>query len=203
MHPTKQILLETAVALLDELPSDEVTSDTVLRRSGISKGSLYHHFPDYGHLIDDAEVIRFARYVDGSIDVLTAIIREATTAQELVASLKAVTRATQSPGRQESRRARIYLLGLATQRPHLQELLGREQQRLTEGLADLFREAQARGWFRSNLDPMAAALLVQTYSLGLWLDDITPDPVHTDSWVALIDELVDRLFLDNTSTTEI
>ena len=55
MHPTKQILLETTVALLDELPSDEVTSDTVLRRSGISKGSLYHHFPDYGHLIDDAE----------------------------------------------------------------------------------------------------------------------------------------------------
>jgi hypothetical protein len=133
--------------------------------------------------------------VDGSIAVLTAVIREASTAEELVASLKAVTRATQSTGRQEGRRARIYLLGLATQRPHLQELLGREQQRLTEGLADLFREAQSRGWFRANLDPMAGALLVQTYSLGLWLDDITPNPVNTEAWVALIDELVERLFL--------
>jgi AcrR family transcriptional regulator len=195
MHPTKRILLDTAIALLDELPSDRVTSEIVLERSGISKGSLYHHFPDFGHLIDDAEVVRFGRYVDGSIDVLTAVIRQSHTARELLDALKAVTRATQSPGRLEGRKARIYLLGLATQRPHLQELLGAEQQRLTEGLADLFREAQLRGWFRPELDPMAGALLVQTYSLGLWLDDITPEPVNQDAWIALIDELVERLFL--------
>lgn len=195
MHPTKKILLDTAIALLDELPSDRVTSEIVLEKSGISKGSLYHHFPDFGHLIDDAEVVRFARYVDGSIGVLTAIIQEAQTVEQLVDALKAVTRSTQSPGRLESRKARIYLLGLATQRPHLQELLGQEQQRLTEGLADLFREAQLRGWFRAELDPMAGALLVQTYSLGLWLDDITPNPVNQAAWIDLIDELVERLFL--------
>ena len=195
MHPTKKILLDTAIALLDEFPSDRVTSDLVLEKSGISKGSLYHHFPDFGSLIDDAEVVRFARYVDGSIEVLAAIIQEAQNAEQLVDALKAVTRSTQSSGRLEGRKARIYLLGLATQRPHLQELLGREQQRLTEGLADLFREAQLRGWFRAELDPMAGALLVQAYSLGLWLDDITPDPVNQAAWIDLIDELVERLFL--------
>ena len=200
MHPTKRILLDTAIALLDELPSDKVTSEIVLERSGISKGSLYHHFPDFGHLIDDAEVVRFGRYVDGSIDVLTAVIRQSHTADELIAALKAVTRSTQSPGRLEGRKARIYLLGMATQRPHLQELLGKEQQRLTEGLADLFREAQLRGWFRAELDPMAGALLVQTYSLGLWLDDITPEPVNQAAWIALIDELVERLFLKESNS---
>jgi len=200
MHPTKRILLDTAIALLDELPSDKVTSEIVLERSGISKGSLYHHFPDFGHLIDDAEVVRFGRYVDGSIDVLTAVIRQSHTAGELVSALKDVTRSTQSPGRLENRKARIYLLGMATQRPHLQELLGKEQQRLTEGLADLFREVQLRGWFRAELDPMAGALLVQTYSLGLWLDDITPEPVNQAAWIALIDELIERLLLKDTNS---
>lgn len=195
MHPTKKILLDTAVALLDELPNDRVTSEVVLEKSGISKGSLYHHFQDFGHLIDDAEVVRFARYVDGSIDVLAAILQQSHSADDLVDGLKAVTRSTQAAERLESRKARIYLLGLATQRPHLQESLGKEQQRLTEGLADLFREAQLRGWFRPELDPMAGALLVQTYSLGLWLDDITPNPVNQTAWISLIDELVERLFL--------
>lgn len=195
MHPTKKILLDTAIALLDELPSDRVTSDLVLEKSGISKGSLYHHFPDFGSLIDDAEVVRFGRYVDSSIDVLTDIMKQSLTGNDLVEALKAVTRTTQAPGRFESRKARIYLLGLATQRPHLQVLLGIEQQRLTAGLADLFREAQLRGWFRPELDPMAGALLVQSYSLGLWLDDITPEPVNQEAWIALIDELVERLFL--------
>lgn len=195
MHPTKKILLDTAVDLLDELPNDRVTSEVVLEKSGISKGSLYHHFQDFGHLIDDAEVVRFARYVDGSIDVLAAILQQSHSADDLVDGLKAVTRSTQAAERLESRKARIYLLGLATQRPHLQESLGKEQQRLTEGLADLFREAQLRGWFRPELDPMAGALLVQTYSLGLWLDDITPNPVNQTAWISLIDELVERLFL--------
>lgn len=195
MHPTKKILLDTAIALLDELPSDRVTSDLVLEKSGISKGSLYHHFPDFGSLIDDAEVVRFGRYVDSSIEVLTDIMKQSLNGSDLVDALKAVTRTTQEPGRFESRKDRIYLLGLATQRPHLQALLGIEQQRLTAGLADLFREAQLRGWFRSELDPMAGALLVQSYSLGLWLDDITPEPVNQEAWVALIDELVERLFL--------
>ena len=53
----------------------------------------------------------------------------------------------------------------------------------------------------NSLDNINGALRFD--SRGLRLDDITPDPVHTDSWVALIDELVDRLFLDDTSTTEI
>jgi len=194
-HPTKQILIDTAVALLDELPMERVTSDLVLEKSKISKGSLYHHFPDFGHLIDEAQVIRFARYVDNSIAAIAYILQSATSADEIRANVRLLTENTQSDARSMDRRNRMQLLGLATQRPYLQEILGIEQARLTAGLADLVREAQEKGWIRLQHDPMAVALLIQSYTLGLWLDDITPVRAPLEGWVALINHLVEDVIL--------
>lgn len=194
-HPTKQILIDTAVALLDELPMERVTSDLVLEKSKISKGSLYHHFPDFGHLIDEAQVIRFARYVDNSIAAIAYILQSATSADEIRANVRLLTENTQSDARSMDRRNRMQLLGLATQRPYLQEILGIEQARLTAGLADLVREAQEKGWIRVQHDPMAVALLIQSYTLGLWLDDITPVRAPLAGWVALINHLVEDVLL--------
>ncbi len=194
-HPTKQILIDTAVGLLDELPMEKVTSDLVLETSKISKGSLYHHFPDYGHLIDEAQAVRFARYVDESVSVIAGILLKATTLEEVRANLYQLTEATQSDLRSADRRNRIQLLGLATQRPNLQQLLGREQHRLTTGLADLIREAQERGWVRHEFDPAAISLLIQSYTLGLWLAEMTLEGVSNTGWIALINALIDTIVL--------
>ncbi len=194
-HPTKQILIDTAVELLDELPMDKVTSDLVLETSKISKGSLYHHFPDYGHLIDEAHAVRFARYVDESVGVIAGILLNATTLEEVRANLYELTGATQSDLRSADRRNRIQLLGLATQRPNLQSMLGREQHRLTTGLADVIREGQERGWVRPEYDPWAVSLLIQSYTLGLWLAEMTPEGVSNVGWIHLINALTDQIFL--------
>lgn len=69
-HPTKVALLATAISLLDEQSPESITVGDVLTESGISSGSLYHHFGDLDNLIESAMVVRFARGVDWSIDVL-------------------------------------------------------------------------------------------------------------------------------------
>ena len=89
----------------------------------------------------------------------------------------------------------MHLLGLATNRPYLQELLSGEQSRLNAAIADIIREAQERGLVRSNVDPLAVALLIQGYSLGLWLDDISAERVDPQAWIGLIDRLIATLIV--------
>ena len=194
IHPTKQILLDTTVALLDELGMEKVTSDLVLERSGISKGSLYHHFPDFGHLVDEAHVIRFSRSVDLSIEVMTVMMRDARTVDEIRQRAKELTRLSGSPDRAAARADRAWLLGMASQRPHLASLLGAEQARLTGAIADIIREIQERGWFRKDVDPVVGAIFIQAYPLGLGLNDISPDKIEMDHWVTFIDGLVESAF---------
>jgi len=194
MHPTKERLIRTTVEMLDEGPPEKVHVEEVLTRSGVSRGSLYHHFDDFGDLIEAGLIVRFSATVDESIDALTQVLLSSSSREEAFARMAEVTRQLQSPDRTGARFERARLLGMAGSSDRFRAALGQEQQRLTEGLADLFREAQSRGWMNAHFDPTAAAVLVQAYTLGYLFDEISPSPMEPEAWAALISRLLDRVF---------
>lgn len=192
-HPTRDALLQSAVELLDTNPADQVTMESVLVGSGISKGSLYHFFRDFTDLIDQAQIIRFARFVDVALGGLAAAILNTQSKEEFLVAIKQVTSSTR--GNVAIRSDWIWALGQATSRPEFREMLGAEQQRLTDGLADLVRVLQERGWFRSELDPSAISVLIQSYTIGKFVNDITPSQVEDEDWRFLLDSVIERTFM--------
>ena len=79
MHPTKKVLLETVITLLDIKKPEEILSDEVLQISGISKGSMYYHYKDWYEIIEDAICERFGRYVDRSVELCENAIQKSKT----------------------------------------------------------------------------------------------------------------------------
>lgn len=194
IHPTKELLIETVVGLLDHKGPDEITSDEVLEVSGISRGSLYHHFEDFPQLMAAAHAARFTVGVDQSIKALTAVLTSATDRRSLLAALHKVTVATQAPERAALRFERARALAMAGHDPRMREMLAAEQTRLTDALTDLIREAQERGWYRREFDPRAAAVLIQAYTLGKVVDDVAEEPMDPQAWNDLIDQVIERVF---------
>ena len=96
IHPTKQTLIDTVLALLEKKSIEEINSEEVLEISNISKGSLYHHFEDFSELLEFAMVARFAKWVDYSITTMNQILNAATSRDEMVGGLKQVTQNTLS-----------------------------------------------------------------------------------------------------------
>ena len=86
-HPTKIRLIETTAELLENQFPQDIQVDEILERSGISKGSLYHHFEDIYHLLEAAMIVRFARYVDTNIAALQSLLATAKTSEEMYAGL--------------------------------------------------------------------------------------------------------------------
>ncbi len=194
LHPTKQTLLDTVVYLLNSKLPAEINSEEVLEMSGISKGSLYYHYADFSELIEQALIVRFARYVDASIASLSQVLRTARTKTELFEGLKMVTRRTQSEEMKEGRYERLVSMAAAIRSPRMQLALGVEQERLTEALADLFRESQERGWGNKDFQPRVIAVMVQAYTMGKIVDDITPTHMNEENWALLIDAFLERIF---------
>lgn len=56
---TRRAMVLSAVEVLRERAADGVTLDAILARSGASRGSIYHHFPDGRRQIVE-EAVRFA-----------------------------------------------------------------------------------------------------------------------------------------------
>jgi AcrR family transcriptional regulator len=193
-HPTRVMLIDLAVAQLEDRLPEEVTVDAIVTASGLTKGAVYHHFSDFSELIEIALVVRFARYVDASIAALSAVATSAGSREEVLAGMAVVTAETQRQDRKSIRFARAHVLTLASANQRLAEALDVEQLRLTDALTDLIAGAQQRGWFNGDFDPRAAAVLIQAYTLGRIVDDITTRPVDPVAWERLILRLIERVF---------
>lgn len=194
-HPTKERLLDTVARMLTESGLEGLTVDGVLHESGVSRGSLYHHFEDFPDLLEQALVQRFSANVNKSIAMLTGIVRSSKTKEETISSLRQATVETTSSALAPTRMERAKVIGYAHGNPRLGARLGAEQSRLTTALAGLFRELQDKGWMSNDFDAKAAAVLIQSYALGRIVDDINDDKISDEAWCALINKLVDRVFM--------
>ena len=194
LHPTKRVLLETVIKLLETKEPDEILSDEVLSISGISKGSMYYHYKDWYEIVEDAICERFAWYVDRSVELCETALRNAKSRDDLMALLKGVTRDTQKPEQAAVRYARVRAIAMASQSERMKAKLGLVQERLTQALEDLFREAQERGWAPPEIEPRAVAVMVQAYTFGHIVDDFTPRHMSEAAWYAVVDGLVEKVF---------
>ncbi len=193
-HPTRERLIAVTVDMLDDCGPGDISVDEVLGVSGISKGSLYHHFTDLADLVDEALAYRFAHYVDLTVASIVPIVTNSKTRDEMFAGIARVTVATQSPDSRPNRLERVQTVGRAARNPHLRQLLNFEQQRLNGALADLIHEGQNKSWISSDFDALAAAVLIQAYTLGRSLDDITEPHLDPEKWIQLINRLVEKTF---------
>jgi AcrR family transcriptional regulator len=194
-HPTKTKLIDTTAALLKTMPRSEISTDLILNTSGISKGSLYHHFEDLDELIETAMLVRYTDWVDSSIDLIMEIIARSKTPADIYKNLTELTKLTQDPNRRSERIYRAEILGIADGSPRFAQRLAEEQQRLTNALVDIIRDTQESGYFRKELDPHAIAVLIQAYTLGKVIDDYSVTPVNPDAWNELINTIIRKVFI--------
>lgn len=173
-HPTKSALLEAAATLLESNQPEALTVDMVCKESGVVLGSLYYHFKDLPSLVDQALVYRFAKYVDRSIDWLNEALDGSQSKDEFFLGLRRVTRGTQAREMHAARAERAGAINRAYSHSDFRLLLGAEQQRLTDELAEIVKAAQGKGWVNPQIDAKSSAVLIQSYTLGRSVDDITP-----------------------------
>lgn len=192
-HPTKQALIDTTLRLLETTPVEQLTCDEVLNASGISRGSLYHHFDDYPDLVEHALAVRFASQVDASITAIAGLLHNATGRDDLLARLAELSRLTQRRDRMEHRTQRVVAFAGASHSPRFRAVLAEQQQRLTDAQAELVEHAQELGWIRKELDPQVVAVFVQAYTLGRIVDDFSVEPMDEEGWNRLIIDVLERV----------
>jgi len=193
LHPTKRALITTVLEQLKTLKPSELTSELVLEKSGISKGSLYHHFEDFDDLIETAQVIRYAAYVDQSIHLLTKVFQTANSRDQMITELKKITRFTQSPDLMPQRMDRVTSISLANNNPRMLKKMNAEQDRLNGAISDVFREAAERGWVSKEIAMHAGALFIQGYTLGIVLNDVSGKKLEPEAWNELIDLFLEKI----------
>ena len=195
-HPTKKLLVETVIELLETKKPNEILAEEVLEISGVSKGSMYHHFEDLQELVETAQLMRYSKWIDASIEFMTKYVLGATTKENFIESLRKLTELTQSVDRKGARAERARALAACFDNPRMAKAMGAETQRHTDALADIIQEVQNRGLVRADVDPKAVAVFIQSYTLGKMVNDYNPTGVQDDTWVDMITDMAVRTFVN-------
>ena len=191
-HPTRARLLEATLELLEQQSPDELQVDTILKSSGVSKGSLYHHFEDGRALIDEALLRKFSSGVDEHAGIIAQILGSADTQLEAALAFRLLTIDSQRSDLRDRRSSRMAKILRAERDPAFAEKLSLEQKRLNDAFSAQIVRMQEKGWFRDDFDPTAGALLIQSYTLGRRLGQITADIVTEDAWNTIIFRIIEQ-----------
>ena len=194
-HPTKRLLVEATSQFLETKSPSEVLAEDVLEKSGVSKGSLYHHFEDLQDLIETAQVFRYSMWIDASIEYITRHVLNSQTKEELRTALKNLTILTQSDERKSARAERALALAAAYDSPRMAKQMGNETQRLTDSLTDIIEELKNKELIKPTINAKAAANFIQAYTLGKIVNDYSPTAITETEWVDLIMDIVDHTFM--------
>ncbi|MEY3806586.1 MAG: hypothetical protein RIR69_1398 [Actinomycetota bacterium] len=181
LHPNAQKLLDVAIDLLDTTPVEQVTLASVLERSGVSNGSLYHHFEDFQDLLEHAIVHRFTAGLNESHAAIARLL-DITNESEFREAVQKIVFTFHDQNRRPFRMARLETLGALTSRPRLAERIGRAQFESNMKQAGYFAELQQRGWLRSDLDAAAISTFMTATFLGRVVDDIASEQIEPSEW---------------------
>lgn len=195
VHPTKLALRQAVIEILDTLQPEQVSVEMVCEKSGISPGSLYHHYENLPNLIDIALVARFSKFSENYVKALMDSLDNSDSAQEFFEKLTQLRKSKKIQGTRRDRIERAGAIFRSESSPNLRKLLGREQQRQIDAMTIWAKGVQDKGWGNKNVDPQAAAVFIQAYLLGQVIDDISESPIGDEKWQTIVGQMVATFFM--------
>ena len=179
---TIEKLLEVTISELDRVGLAEIDIDSLLRKSKISKGSLYHHFGSKNGLLAAAEAQQFMKYLKREGETFRKLIEDCATKQKFIELVAAVMKITRLESNLSFRKKRVRAIAMSFNDENLAQVLKNAQIEVTEYLAGSFQIAKDRGWIKPDTDLMALSYWIQGVFIGHIMLDITEQTEHEDAW---------------------
>ena len=179
---TIEKLLEVTISELDRVGLAEIDIDSLLRKSKISKGSLYHHFGSKNGLLAAAEAQQFMKYLKREGETFRKLIEDCATKQKFVDLVAGVMKITRLESNLDFRKKRVRAIAMSFNDEILAQVLKNAQIEVTEYLAGSFQIAKDRGWVKPDTDLMALSYWIQGVFIGHIMLDITERTEHEDAW---------------------
>jgi AcrR family transcriptional regulator len=175
-------LLEVTISELDRVGLAEIDIESLLRKSKISKGSLYHHFGSKNGLLAAAEAQQFMKYLKREGETFRKLIEDCKSKQKFIDLVAAVMKITRLEANVDFRKKRVRAIAMSFNDENLAQVLKNAQIEVTEYLAGSFQIAKDRGWVKPDTDLMALSYWIQGVFIGHIMLDITEQTEHEDAW---------------------
>lgn len=181
----ESVIIETDKALKSGGES-AVRVQEISAATGVSIGSIYHHFGDRDGLIRAVYVSNFERTAESDIEQIRKLIADSYSGEELRDHLDDFKNFMKQVQPREAAIERAAMIGQINGRPLLREAFAEAQNRVTNSLAEVMQILRDRGMLKEHITPRTAAILIQVLLMGRIIAQLDSDPVSDDEWDATV-----------------
>lgn len=190
-------VIDATIKAIEAGGEASVRIDDILNETGISKGSLYHHFGGREGLIAAARVTQFSRFVAEDAERIRETLTKTKTLADYITATSALVQIGNEAERDQARLNRLNVIASSFGRPDLHDALAVQQHSHTETIAEAVRYGQTMGWIRKDIDARAVAVFVQGYNLARVLLSLDTEPVDVAEWENVVRVALGSFFVTN------
>lgn len=190
---TRERVLEVALAQLEAGGEAAVRVDRISTESGVSIGSIYHHFHDRDGVIAAAQVRRFARSTEEGMTAFLDEVDGMLDRDGFRHFLLAGATVDDESTRRAKRWQLVTVMASTVGRAELEREIIELQTRLNDRLAAMVSDHQASGVVRSDLDARAIVAMLWSWKLGPALNDLDAHGADEAAWLAAVEASIDAL----------
>ena len=176
-----QVIAEANRAI-ETAGESSVRIQEISAKTGVSIGSIYHHFGDRDGLIRATYVHNFAANIQEDIARAKRFMAKMHSTQEIAEHYDEMLEFLVEHFKHVPADKRANIIGNTTGRPLLRAALAEVQHGLTEQLTEVMELLQERGMLKPHLSPRAAAVLVLGMLHGRIVAEIDTSPVSESDW---------------------
>jgi len=192
---TRDRILRAAIETIELHGERALRIDDIATMTGVTVGSIYHHFTNREGLVTEALVARFVGAYDVASDEAIQQLVPPTNREEFQTFLSALFLSWFNPQRASQRHMRISALASAAGNPEFaQRVIAAETSR-GEVFQLFLEDAQAKGWIRSDINVRAWGLWAIGATIGRYFIEMGDTGIDPHEWdrVAILG-IVDTLF---------
>jgi AcrR family transcriptional regulator len=190
---TREAAIDCVIELLDEQGEQGLRIAEVTERSGISVGSIYHHFGDRDGLIKAARAKQFCASPSTYGILVAELVSTSRTAREFADGLRKLNLEAFSRDRDHERLQRAEYIGSAVSRPDLLAELRDHQTQMITIATEISQTLIDRGWLRDGVTAHAFATFNLAMEFGSVVLALDARRVADDEWSDTVQRAIESL----------
>ena len=168
-------LIDSTLFMIDRDGVDGARLKDIVEHADMTTGSLYWFFKNRRALINAALAERYVRKMRTLTNLVTEAFSHGADVNDPLLIMSEITVQPNLPDRVDSRAERVQVLAAALEDPVLAKHVADIQRQLLKQISEIVKEAQIQKFIRSDVDPYAVAVMLQSTAIGLASVDLAKD----------------------------
>ena len=168
-------LIDSTLFMIDRDGVDGARLKDIVEHADMTTGSLYWFFKNRRALINAALAERYVRKMRTLTNLVTEAFSHGADVNDPLLIMSEITVQPNLPDRVDARAERVQVLAAALEDPVLAKHVADIQRQLLKQISEIVKEAQIQKFIRSDVDPYAVAVMLQSTAIGLASVDLAKD----------------------------